>query len=133
MSETVRVEFDQPRRCFETQKAWKLTAEGESDLFLPKSETFALERDDNENVVAAVVSEWVAAKRGLAGVERFVDDVSQENNNVDAMTRQDWYFLLLTCAFVLKCDDEREAPKQAADMMRRMDEQVKHRERFPWC
>ena len=133
MSETVRVEFDQPRRCFETQKAWKLTAEGESDLFLPKSETFALERDDNENVVAAVVSEWVAAKRGLAGVERFVDDVSQENNNVDTMDRHDWYFLLLTCAFVLDGDDWRDAPNKALGTMKRMSEAVALSEEFPWC
>lgn len=99
MSDTVRVEFDTPLKCEVTKKAWKLTG-GDEPLFLPKSHTFGLERDDDDLVVSALVSSYIAEKRGL------LHDDSQEKPSVieshSVMSRDDWYWIALLMAMVIR-------------------------------
>jgi hypothetical protein len=96
MSETVRVEFDPPRHCKEVSKAWIVTVEGQPDLALPKSRT-QLERD-GDSVTAVTVPRWLAEKEELT--EPTTCFLEEETG--DVMTRDDWFLLGLTMAFVIR-------------------------------
>ncbi len=111
MSDTVRVEFDPPRTCQETEKAWLLSAEGQECLILPKSQTNELVRD-GETVRAAIVSCWLAEKEGLASTSSFQEEESE------TMTRDDWWLLGLSMAFVFR--GERDPVFQAGKLMRKL-------------
>ena len=110
-NDTVRVEFDPPRTYQETEKAWLLSAEGEECLALPKSQTEELVRD-GDNVVAAIVSRWLAEKEGLASSSSF-----QEEEN-ETMSRDDWWLLGLTMAFVFR--GERDPLYEAGKLMKKL-------------
>jgi len=103
MSETVRVEFNPPRRCKETEKSWCLSADGEPTVHLPKSET-ELERK-GEVVVAAMVPGWLAEKEGFLSTSSFRESGSyQEEQTHDTMSRLDWCYLGMAMALVIRGD-----------------------------
>ena len=114
MSDTVRVEFDPPRTYQETEKAWLLSAEGEECLILPKSQTEELVRD-GDNVVAAIVSRWLAEKEGLACSASSFSFQEEEN---ETMSRDDWWLLGLTMAFVFR--GERDPLYEAGKLMKKL-------------
>lgn len=97
MTDTVRVEFDPPRQCEEHGKSWCLSADGEATVYLPKSQT-QLERKDTETVRAATIPQWLAINEGLAEDDRpsFLGEEEVK------MTRDDWFLLGLTMAFVIR-------------------------------
>ena len=108
MSDSVRVEFDPPRNCEETEKAWALKAVGSEPLFLPKSQTYQLHRNpsDESQVVAATVSRYIAEKESLVDN----DDHYQEKTIVvesrkDEMSREDWFTLGAWLAVLFRGDE----------------------------
>jgi hypothetical protein len=120
MDENIRIPFNPPRQCKEAGKTWKLSAEGEDDLFLPITLT-QREFDGNE-VVAAVIPQWLAVKEGL--VED--DEPSLQGEEDDKMTRDDWYMLGLAMALVSRGECEThevawEARKLAQKLLGRED------------
>lgn len=95
MSDEFRAEFNPPRRCEDTEKAWKLTASGTKPLHLPKSHTYALHRDpSNESlVVAATVSLWLAEKEGFVANDDHQEKSFVVESRKDEMSREDWFTL----------------------------------------
>lgn len=121
MSDYVRHEFSPPRHCEEYRKSWKLTADGESVVFLPQSTT-TLERNDEDLVVAATVPRYVAEERGFVVDDGHSESQPRETAVPDTMSREDWYVLFLTCALLVRGDQPRnaewEAKKIAAKLLR---------------
>ncbi len=113
-NETVRVEFDPPKTCQETEKSWQLSAEGQECLSLPKSYTQELIYD-GDKVVAAIVSRWLAENEGLASSTSSFQGEERED---DKMSRDDWYCLGFTMAFVIR--GEREPLREAGILMRKL-------------
>ena len=117
MDETVRVEFDPPRTCQETEKAWLLSAGGEECLILPKSQTNELVRD-GETVQAAIVSRWLAEKEGF--IVSSTSSFQGEEKEDDSMTRDDWVMLGLTMACVIRGDTNSDAVWNVGVLMRKL-------------
>lgn len=127
MSETVRVEFDPPRQCEQVGKAWKLSAEGEDDLWLPTAETRELVQE-GETVVAATIPQWLAVKEKLVddNGESYRDAVwdgpsflGEEERN-DKMTRDDCFLLGMTMAVVIRGESYRDAVWEGRRLARRL-------------
>ncbi len=112
MDETVRVEFDPPRECAETPKSWRLWGAGVETIALPKSHVQLLERE-GEMVVAVIMSAWLAEKEGLASSAS-----SLPRKEDDEMTRDDWWLLGLSMAFVFR--GERDPVFEAGKLMRKL-------------
>jgi len=99
--ESVRVEFEPPRKCESFGKAFKLTADGQEDVWLPVSKTeLEVTGEAEELVIAATIPRYIAEDRGL------LKDAHSpvENSPAETMSRDDWFLLGLTMAKVI-CGD----------------------------
>ena len=97
MTETFRKTFDSARHVSQRGKAWKLTADGEPDEFVPMS-CSQLERGDGGEVIAVVVSRSIAEEKGWITTDDYIQEESHEAP--DAMSRRDWYTLGITMALL---------------------------------
>lgn len=119
MSDDVRIVFGSSREYRETEKAYILEPEtlGGKNLALPKSQTRELELEGHK-VIAVVVSSFIAEKEGLIDGS---DDRFQENDvRQDAMSREDWFRLGATMAYLIRGDNARDANRDGLQIAKRM-------------
>lgn len=112
--DTVTVRFERLRHCEQRKKSYWLTADGEDELQLPVELTTlsTVETPDGLMVDAVTVPEWIAVDRGLVDCETRRDDTRCEPQ----MSRQDWFTLGLTMAFLIRGETELEAGWKASKM-----------------
>jgi len=105
-----------PRKCESFGKAFKLTADGQEDVWLPVSKTeLEVTGEAEELVTAATMPRFIAEDRGL------IEDAHSpvETTTSETMTRDDWFLLGLTMAMVIRGEDDPvwEAKKIVRKMM----------------
>lgn len=94
---TVTVEFKPPRKVVEYMESYSF--EGRP-LILPKSQT-GIQRNVEGRAVKVTMPEWLARDRGLTG--------RVEEDNDSTMTREDWFLLGATMAFLIRGESINEA------------------------
>lgn len=119
MDEQVRVEFDPPHQCRETEKAWCMAVGGGETVLLPKSQ--AELQWEGAEVKAVILPRWLAEKRGLVAADCLQEtDSHQEQQTTDSMSRDDWLRLGLTMALLIRGEDNNDAVREARHLARRL-------------
>ena len=123
----VRVTFDPPRKVTETPDAYFFVNPSGEDLMLPKTHATPFWNEEGLSVAVSMTA-WIASKRvaeleGLDVSGNATDTTRFQEQDVSEMTRQDWYELFLTAAFLV-CDFK--TAEQARDAAWRASADAKH-------
>lgn len=101
MSEYVRVEFDPPRQCNASGKAWRLwDTEGGQVEYIPMAVS-TLGYNENGLVAYVDMPQDVAERKGLSYDGGHSGSRPKETVVPDGMTRQDWFTLGMAMALVI--------------------------------
>jgi len=127
----VRVTFDPPRKVTETPDAYFFVNPSGEDLMLPKTHATPFWNEEGLSVAVSMTA-WIASKRvaeleGLDVSGNATDTTRFQEQDVSEMTRQDWYELFLTAAFLVRGESVSNAVQHALDAVGKRDEQVRHR------
>jgi len=127
--QTVRHAFGTPRKVTESPDAYFFVNPSGEDLMLPKSQATP-ERNAEGLAVAVSMTEWIHNKRrsegrleGQDASGNATDTTRFQEQDKSEMSRQDWYELFLTAAFLV-CDFK--TAEQARDAAWRASADAKH-------
>lgn len=120
MGEMVTVEFNPPRKCRSVKESWLLTADGEPDLFLPRSKTTRSTPDGN--LVFSVTVPFYVANDPDRDWGSVTLDLPQEDDTSSSMTRHDWFRLGATMALIISGASLRDAAWEAGKVVDKLEE-----------
>lgn len=99
---TVTIEFSPPRDYRSVKESWLITAEGEPDLFLPRSKTM-MSSPDGDLVHSVTVPGYVASdpERNWGSAMVPGEDILPQVDS-PSMSRYDWFMLGITMAMIIR-------------------------------